>query len=549
MKLNLYTTYFMLWLLSLSLWTPSLLNAMEIDIDGSGITGNFDTTITVGAGWRVEKRDDDLIGTFNGGKRAHVNGDDGNLNFDRELISQATKVTNELHLNWRNFGLFVRGHYFYDSVNANKGGLSGRAKAKVGADAKLLDAYISGDFTIKDHHLNVRVGKQVLSWGESTFIPNGINIINPIDVAQLRSPGSEIRNALIPVPMFSASYNVSENINIEGFYQFNFEETEIDPVGSFFSVSDIVGSGGKVLWLGAEGETGGGIPRSNSDASEGGQFGFAARAYVPALNETEFGLFYINYHSRLPILSFRTGTLAGLRIGDYAGSSKYIIEYPNNIHLFGLSFNTMLIGSRIALAGEFSFRTNMPLQINDNELIAALFTPLSADSTSQVGSFGFNREIRGYKTKNVSQAQITASRVFGPTNPFRASRITVIGEAGFTYVSKLEDKNNLSFDGPESSTADAFSWGYNLLVQFDYENAIGPIKLTPTFAFSHDVNGITPGPPGNFLENRMSITTGLSGSYLQRWKADLKYTSFFGAEHLNVLQDRDFVVFNIRYSF
>jgi len=43
---------------------------------------------------------------------------------------------------------------------------------------------------------DVRLGRQVISWGESTFIPNGINVINPIDVARLRTPGSELREAL-----------------------------------------------------------------------------------------------------------------------------------------------------------------------------------------------------------------------------------------------------------------------------------------------------------------------------------------------------------------
>ena len=36
----------------------------------------------------------------------------------------------------------------------------------------------------------------MINWGESTFIQNGINVINPIDVTKFRIPGSELREAL-----------------------------------------------------------------------------------------------------------------------------------------------------------------------------------------------------------------------------------------------------------------------------------------------------------------------------------------------------------------
>ncbi len=241
-------------------------SALEIDIGGGEISGSFDTTISAGASWRVEKRDKDLIGLYNGGNNYHVNGDDGNLNYDRGLVSQVTKVLHELDLNYRNFGFFGRVHYFYDSENANKDELSGDAKEEIGAHVDILDAYFTGDFDMWDRFLNMRLGNQVLSWGESTFIQNGMNIINPVDVSMLRSPGSELKDALIPIPMVSGSLDIIENVSIAGFYQFAFEETEIDPAGTYFSVYDILGDGGEVLWLGPEGTPGAGIPRSDRDA-------------------------------------------------------------------------------------------------------------------------------------------------------------------------------------------------------------------------------------------------------------------------------------------
>ncbi len=529
----------------LSLSTP--LCALEFKTPQGAVTGSFDTTISTGAAWRVEKRDEDLVGIFNGGNAPHVNGDDGNLNYERGFISQVSKVIHELELNYQNFTFFGRVNYFYDAVNANKDELSSDAREQIGADVDILDVYIKGYFDINDHRLNVRLGNQVLSWGESTFIQNGINIINPVDVSKLRSPGSELRDALIPLPMISAAFDVTKNVTVEGFYQFAYKSIEIDPPGTYFSTSDIVGDGGEILWLGPEGMPGTGIPRADRSVSDEGQFGIAVHVFEPKINNTEFGIFYINYHSRLPVISAKTGTQEGLNNNDYPGSARYIVEFPENIHLFGVSFNTMLNTSGIALQGEYSFRPNMPLQVDASELISAVFSPLGG--TSQLGRFNFDEEIQGFKTHKVGQAQLTVSKVFGPNNPFKASNILLLGEVSFTHVYDLEDKDSLKYQGSESSTADAFSSGYYVMTQMDYPNAIGAVKLSPKMAFSHDVYGISPGPGGNFIEGRKAITIGLGGSFIERWQADLSFTSYFGAGDINLLHDRDFILMDIRYYF
>ncbi len=526
---------------------------MEIKTENDVISGSFDTTVSTGAAWRVEKRDEDLIGAYNGGNASHVNGDDGDLNYDRGVISQLSRVTHELDLNYRNFSFFGRMNYFYDAVNANKDELSGDAKAQVGADVDMLDAYINGDFHVDDHPLNVRLGNQVLSWGESAFIQNGVNIINPVDVTKLRSPGAELRDALIPIPMISTSFGILENMSLEGFYQIAFENTEIDPPGAYFSTFDFIGNGGETLWLGPEGAPGAGIPRDNRTTRDAGQFGFALHASAPSLNETEFGLFYINYHSRMPVISVKTGTQEGALNGDYPGSMRYIVEYPEDIHVVGVSFSTMLRESGIALQGEYSFRPNMPLQIDDTELLLAGFTPLNDIAgtayKSQLGAYSFSDEIQGFKTRKVDQAQVTASKLFGPNNPFGAASILVMGETGLTHVYNLKGTGALKYDGPEASTADEFSSGYRLLTKLDYPNAVGAIKLSPKLAFSHDVFGISPGPGGNFIEGRKAISVGLGGAFLERWVADLDYTGYFGAGGLNQIHDRDFVTANIKYFF
>ncbi len=552
LRLRIIFSFIAVWI-TLSVTLSTKLHALDLKTSDGLSFGSFDTTVSTGAAWRVEKRDEDLIGVSNGGNASGVNGDDGDLNYGRGVISQLTKVTHELDLNYRNFGFFGRMNYFYDAVNANKDGLSGDAKAQAGADVNILDAYIKGDFHVNDRPLDVRLGNQVLSWGESTFIQNGINIINPVDVTMLRSPGSELRDALIPVPMASGSFDVTKEISVEAFYQFAFKDTEIDPPGTYFSTSDVVGDGGEMLWLGPEGIPGAGIPRNNREARDSGQYGAALHVFAPPLNDTEFGVFYVNYHSRLPVISAKTGTPGGAAMNDYPGSMRYLVEYPEDVHLFGVSFNTMLKESGIALQGEYSFRPNAPLQIDATELLSAAFTPLNSAAssvyTSQLGEYGFSEEIRGYNPHKVGQAQATASKIFGPNNPFGASTILVLGEAGVTQVYGMEDKKSLRYNGAGTAAADSLSSGYQVMAQMDYPNAVGAVTLSPKMAFSHDVYGISPGPGGNFIEGRKSLSTGLGASFLERWRADLSYIRYFGAGDLNLLHDRDFVVMNLKYFF
>ena len=663
------------------------------------LQGSLDSTLSYGLSWRMADRDKDLVGLQEGGRAYSHNYDDGNLNYDKgELISNTPKLTSELALDYRNFGLFLRGTAFYDFENQDgereRTELRDEALDLIGKDAELLDAYLWWNFDMGEMPGQLRVGDQVLSWGESTFIQNGINVINPFDVSKLRVPGAELKAGLVPVGMLSASLSPTENLTFEAFYQYDWEKVEIDPPGSYWSTNDFAGESGQKVMLGfgdvhdnydapAE-ETLLGVPRaSDIYADDDGQYGIAMRVYAPALNDTEFGFYYMNYHSRLPVLSSYTGTQAGLIaagtigtvapgiIGDpsdpsstpygvlvnggdptaaieayssvigpeaatiiagataqayaetsgnlaiagatgeaiasavatdaYAKTASYVVEYPEDIQLFGMSFNTVLPKSGVALQGEISHRLDVPLQVDDLELLTATLEPLmmlkavGADVFTPTYDFalvpsysqydtvtpyeiaaggGDSIYIAGYERLDVTQIQTTATKLFGPT--FGADQFTFVGEVGLTHVHNLPDTDDLRFDGPgtpvtgnpshadpevswaghpgkeaepSSAYADATSWGYRLVGKLDFNNAIGAITLSPRIAWAHDVDGTTPGPGGNFIEERKAVTFGIGANYQNTWTADLSYTEYFGAGRYNLINDRDFLALNIKYSF
>ena len=238
----------------------SSLSSHGYEFSSGNVSGSIDTTLSYGLTSRIEDRDESIIGLANGGTAYSVNGDDGNLNYDQGIVSNTFKITSEMELNHDSQGLFIRATAFYDIENQDRDRdrteLSDEAKDLVGSDIDLLDAYFWKEFDLGDKPADFRIGNLLLSWGESTFIQNSINTINPVDVSKIRVPGAELREALTPIPMVATSIAPTVNTSAEFFYQLEWEKTEIDPTGSYFSTNDFAGVGGERVMLGFGAEVG-----------------------------------------------------------------------------------------------------------------------------------------------------------------------------------------------------------------------------------------------------------------------------------------------------
>ncbi len=73
-----------------------------------------------------------------------------------------------------------------------------------------------------------------------------------------------------------------------------------------------------------------------------------------------------------------TAQATALATHEYAQTAHYFTEYPDDIQLFGVSFNTQLGTTGVALQGEVSYRQDVPLQYDDVELLFAALTPFEA---------------------------------------------------------------------------------------------------------------------------------------------------------------------------
>jgi hypothetical protein len=603
--------------------------ASAIEFSKGEWSGSFDTTVSYGAIWRAGDFKDDYVGksTFNPYNftltnaeqrqtpgRWSVNNDEGNRNYPEsgDLVANTVKLTSELDVRYKNYGAFTRFTMFYDFENHSKDFLSDEAIERVGKDIRLLDLYIWGENEVGDRFLNWRLGRQVVSWGESTFIQGGINVINPVDVSRLRVAGAELKEAFEGVNMIWGSIDLTPSLSLEALYMFEHREIIPDPMGAYFSTNDIATPGGSHVMLGwgtldspvvnpdlyhevcmeknwaasdspnaglpLPGYEGGlvelgcarSFPRADTiEAKNSGQWGLSLRYFAEQMNGTEFAFYYLRYHSRLPLISGSAVTSTDFTTGSYW------TEYPEGINLFGVSFNSNV--GTWALSGEVSYRPNAPLQVDDVEILFAGLTPLNVlfpahalQFHSQLGEFEAGEMIKGWDEYNSWQAQATTTKLFGPGNFLRANQIAFVAEVGMNYVSDLPSKHDLRFNGPGTDTgggndfltgdlrnpitepdgfADDFSWGYRMVMRADYNDAIGPMTLSPRVAWAHDVSGTTPGPGGSFIDGRKTLTLGLGFNYLNEWVFDLSYTSYMGGGRYNLLYDRDFFAASVRYSF
>jgi len=426
-----------------------------------------------------------------------------------------------------------------------------------------------------------------------------------------------------------------------------------------------------------------GVPRGPTvNADSQGQYGASLRWFLPDFSQgTELGFFYVNYHSKLPLISGRTGTQEGIcnslgalnavaatagllasgqpfdtavAIGanagyqrargtgaapgavnctttpgnlpletafeyatiagntalgggsvatqasnlathEYAKTARYFTEYPEDIQLFGLSFNTQLGTTGIALQGEVSYRQDAPLQFDDVEVLFAALTPFEAAAIAeqggavpatcmttqptlsrcgQLGAYSASEVVQGWGLFDVWQGQMTATKAFPPM--LGASQVIAVLEAAVTKIDNFPDKlsggpvgRGLRLNGPGTSVsgndllagrhfgevepqnrfADETSWGYRLAMRFDYLGLVGAWNFTPRLVWSQDVSGTTPGPGGNFVEDRYGATIGVGASYQSKIEFDASYTKFGGASRYNELTDRDFFSLTAKYSF
>jgi len=552
-------------------------SALEFETE-TGTRVIWNTAISVGSSWRAEepstelftKADGSLIGIGNvpmapgtrpgpGEGLAGNQADSGTLNYDKgDRFSTPLKVLTDVEIRKGDFGLLIRGKAWYDDAlengdvrlgnqpnnyNGERLGLGplpggpfvprldgnwpeaslsddGFEKEQRFSNAMLLDAYLYGSFAIGETDLQLRLGRQVVNWGESVFI-QGVNQINPIDVPAARRPGAELKEVLLPVAMAYANWGFSFG-SMELFYEFEWDNTSIDSCGTYWAVTEnnISSSPGKCNSATVITNVLGSQPRNPAtgqllpvlipqlgsnvfaqqnglfvplvegvDASDSDQYGAAFRFPVDKL-DTEFGFYGMNIHSRLPIISGRSGTLPttplilppgalspfqttpyvvaaidpstglpfwripgtganpldpaddttlrnpaplhagiGAQLGRAITPGSAYWEYPEDIQVYGISAATNIASWSVSF--EVSRHIGVPVQVNGNDLLQSLLGFVGPNAAEGVAAAlqGDGGYARGYDRFNKTQYQVNTVKNF--SNVLGAENFLIVAEVGY----------------------------------------------------------------------------------------------------------------------
>lgn len=485
-----------------------------------------------------------------------------------DVVAATTKLDTDLTARWNDWVVRVRGLAYYDPANVNfdethtytlyqpaRTPRADRIERRFARGGELLEAFVQYNFEWAERLGSLTVGNQIVRWGESTLVQiNSLAEINPPNAGVLRMPGSEINQIFRAVPMALLATDLVENVAMEAFYQLAWRPVRPDPAGSFFSDLDIIAGGyNATVSLGQFGEdpdqqfifgnTVLGYLSSSTltvypqetEARDDGQYGLRLNYFADWLNGgTELNFYYMHYHSRLPYADviatddscarYSGGLVEALvDCNGFNGGSQQLprldlaaergeplpidtlqarVVYPEDIDMLGISFNTNL--GAWSLAGEYSFRPNVPIQVHLTDLIFTGLQPafpdeqLNADITggaltavvdalsalgvdldtigaivgfpgigslltatfpaAEVAVPSFLRNfrggaeimpgqyIRGYERMKVGQLDFTAIRAISGSNPLLADQILLISEVGMTQIYGMPSTRELQFE-------------------------------------------------------------------------------------------------------
>lgn len=615
--------------------------AVEFSFADNEITGSIDSTVSYGQLWRVQGQDK---------SNDDINTNDGNRNFDTGLVSEVFKITTDMEARYQNYGVFVRGTAFYDTQIMDKrndymsqnnpsqpsqntpddSSFTYETRHKAGRGAQILDAYVYGNWDVGDMPLSARFGKQVFNWGEGLFYRGGVNTTNPVDAAKFRLPGAELKEVLVPVEALSFNVGLTDNLSMEAFYQFNWKESAIDPVGTYFSETDLFADGGSTaystqkaliaagsLYPGlSAGNTGGLAGGRNVDsngniqvakigsdinAKNDGQYGLNFKYIAEELNSTEFGAYFVNYHSKEPTIAADLGNYQGLNLGqiaagacaaaglggacanpavlanfataagglatiDVANQVNARREYAEDIRMYGLSFNTTVASASVF--GELSYRPNLPIGVaTTNDLLGDLLLQAPQLASKKLVNIGGQQvqlgdEIHNVKRVEAFNASLGTIYNFGPALGFDS--LFGIAELASEHLrgddlqyTDFNGKNryysgrgNSSYvsGGDRDDQVNKNAYGYTLVLSGTWNDVYAGVNVSPYVVYKDDFEGNSY-QTGNFIEGRKAYTLGVKASYLNSLEGELAYTEFFGGGQNNGSRDRDNIGVNVKYSF
>jgi len=613
------------------LFGASTTSVVALELDTGEWSSSINANITVGTSIRAQDPDNELYSAADGARAGlgnsgvgATNTDSANVNYSKgDAWSTLLRATIDYSISRDEFGLFTRVRAWHDfalkgsGVNQGNGANdysqnsslsdAGFAHLSKFSGVALLDAYVYNTFDVNDLPLQVRVGNQVINWGESLFV-QGINQINPIDLTSLRRPGTEIRDAFLPVRALSANLGLGGGSSLEAFYQFQWSPANLDSCGTYWSPVEFqittkpgMACSQYITTLPVPGVSnpagvaaGLTVPMGQGiDGEDSNQYGIAFRTPVEQL-DGELGFYMMKYSSRIPYISGRSGTnlralnnptlnpdnLLNPITSQVVGAAALglppltpgtgLWEYPSGVKLYGLSYTTNISGW--SLGAEASYIPNLPVQINANDLLAGLLQgvgPMGAAATAASAAVG--TKVEGYDRLKKFQLQLNGIKIL--PRILGSAQTVFIGEVGYQNVNVGDSftgnrygrhfvfgtGTHLLYGGtpgdnthPDGVRNDGYvtenSWGYRLRIRGEYPSIFGSsFTMFPTLSLRHDVKGYS--ADFQFLEDRLALGLSARFNLNKVHNIDLGYVYYADTADYDAFRDRDYYTVVLSTSF
>ncbi len=523
---------------------------------GDDASLDIDTTLSYVAQWRVQEQSQGRMSPFVGDISNPVdrgfklfnaaNNDDGNRNFDKGLVSNKFTAVVDLDFNWRNLGVFLRGRAYYDTVYMNQstdmdavgyqtynsGNATCCGDGTIGGDTamgdfpdgtldvngqvvEMLDHFIYGTFELPgDRLFDLRLGSQVVNWGETTITPGISGLQNRFDQIGGTTVGAELKEIFLPTGAIYGQIDVTSKLTFETYYQYQWIENRLTGVGSYFGGTtgfDFIGPGAQNMLIPFGYNPDGSIailssvPKTDDiEPSDQGQWG-AAFHYVTD-GGTDYGVYFVNGHDKSPSLT--RNDEHGNPAPPVGIPASYSIVYFDNIHGMAASFTS--VWGKANVQGEVTYFQNTPIANADGVMERMPVTKLN---------FG-------------------GLYIFTPTPLW--DDLNLLWEFTGVFANGKTDQD-LQFD------ADA--WGYVLRAEASYNNVLQGLDLKVPLFFQHALHGTWAGATTTQTDNAKALSIALQSIYLADYVVQLTYTAYFDGGMENRIADRDNIALSFKYAF
>jgi hypothetical protein len=526
--------------LTATVWGTTFLGAVAVSSPSQALEYekgdwlfNVDTTLGYSAQWRTENRDDVL--------EANANGNDGNNNFDDgDMTSSKANIILEVGGEKDNFSFFVRADALYDYIyedgdssmskenyltynagiprggDVDRGDFPDDTLDEHGTRVRLLDAFVQYSFDVGEQGGSIKAGRQIITWGGSTFYPGISGLQNPADGAVAAAPGVEAKEIFLPTNAIDLKWDFNDSVSAEAYYKLEWKETTQPGVGSFLSTTDLTGPGAERILLDplpVDGKAGG-----SDKPDDEGQWGTAFRYMTDAGWTAEFA--YAEAHANIP---------GALTVIDFSDFSRSFIEEVYEDDIPSWSFTVTGNISEAVVYADIYYSDDMPF----------------VDLTPQIGPGTFiqsdvTRDDYWQVTVGMNDVY-TRFKWLSEQIDFRLEAIYQWNDLG---------EGNLE-DTPYTVTEDA--WGYQATLSPLYYNVIQGLDVIVTLAFRHDVDGYGNAIAlGNGLEeDQKRGSFSVTGNYLTNWQFKATYAAYFDEKEDGEygLKDRDNFSVSVKYRF